>query len=123
LRMDRISVDELAQLIDGGKRPVILDVRPAEARAQDGIIPGAVTAHPTEIETVLDVYPRDVEIIIYCACPNEATAAIAANHLKRAGYRKIRPLLGGIDAWTSTGRPLATLARLIHRSSDCERRV
>lgn len=108
LRMDRISVDELAHLIDGGKRPVILDVRPAEARAQDGMIPGAVAAHPTEIETVLHAYPRDVEIIIYCACPNEATAAIAANHLKRAGYRKIRPLLGGIDAWAGAGRPLAT---------------
>jgi membrane protein DedA with SNARE-associated domain/rhodanese-related sulfurtransferase len=109
LRMDRISVDELAEMIDGGKRPVIFDVRPAEARTQDGMIPGAIAAHPTEIEDVLKAYPRDVEVIIYCACPNEATAAIAANHLKRAGYRKIRPLLGGIDAWAGAGRPLATL--------------
>jgi membrane protein DedA with SNARE-associated domain/rhodanese-related sulfurtransferase len=109
LRMDRISVDELQEMIDGGRRPVILDVRPAEARAQDGMIPGAIAAHPSEIENVLKIYPRDVEVIIYCACPNEATAAIAANHLKRAGYKKIRPLLGGIDAWVSAGHPLATL--------------
>lgn len=108
LRMDRISVDELAHLIDDGKRPVIFDVRSAEARAQNGMIPGAIAAHPTEIQSVLTAYPRDVEVIIYCACPNEATAAIAANHLKRAGYRKIRPLLGGIDAWASAGRPVAT---------------
>jgi rhodanese-related sulfurtransferase len=107
--MDRISVDELQEMIDGGRRPVILDVRPAEARAQDGMIPGAIAAHPSEIENVLKIYPRDVEVIIYCACPNEATAAIAANHLKRAGYKKIRPLLGGIDAWVSAGHPLATL--------------
>jgi membrane protein DedA with SNARE-associated domain/rhodanese-related sulfurtransferase len=110
LRMDRISVDELAGLIDGGKRPVIFDVRPEDARLKDGMIPGAVAAHPSEIERVIKAYPRDVEVIIYCACPNEATAAIAANHLKRAGYKKIRPLLGGIDAWASAGRPLATLA-------------
>ena len=109
LRMDRISVNELAEMIDGGKRPVIFDVRPADARAQDGMIPGAIAAHPTEIENVLKEYPRDVEVIIYCACPNEATAAIAANHLKRAGYKKIRPLLGGIDAWAGAGRPIATL--------------
>lgn len=108
LRMDRISVSELADLIDGGKRPVIFDVRPADARAQDGMIPGAIAAHPSEIQNVLSTYARDVEVIIYCACPNEATAAIAANHLKRAGYKKIRPLLGGIDAWASAGRPLAT---------------
>jgi rhodanese-related sulfurtransferase len=108
LRMDRISVDELVEMIDGGKHPVIFDVRSPEARAQDGMIPGAIAAHPSAIEDVLKIYPRNVEIIIYCACPNEATAAIAANHLKRAGYKKIRPLLGGIDAWASAGRPLAT---------------
>jgi len=108
LRMDRISVDELAGMIDRGRRPVIFDVRPAEARAHDGMIPGAIAAHPNEMETVLHAYPRDVEVIIYCACPNEATAAIAANHLKRAGYRRIRPLLGGIDAWAGAGHPIAT---------------
>lgn len=106
LRMDRISVDELAKLIDGGETPVIFDVRPSAARAEGGIIPGAVAAHPSEIGAVLQQYPRDVEVVIYCACPNEATAAIAAQHLKRAGYRKIRPLLGGIDAWARAGRPV-----------------
>ena len=106
LRMDRISVDELADMIDGGKSPVILDVRPSDARQRDGVIPGAIAAHPSDIESVLKSHPRDVEVIIYCACPNEATAAIAALHLKRAGYRKIRPLLGGIDAWAGAGRPI-----------------
>ncbi|HEX4079343.1 MAG TPA: DedA family protein/thiosulfate sulfurtransferase GlpE [Rhizomicrobium sp.] len=106
LRMDRISVDELAKLIDSGKTPVIFDVRASDARLRDGIIPGAVAAHHTDIEAVLRQYPRDVEVVIYCACPNEATAATAARHLKRAGYRKIRPLLGGIDAWTQAGRPV-----------------
>jgi rhodanese-related sulfurtransferase len=110
LRMDRISVQELAGMIEDGKRPVILDVRPSEARLRGGIIPGAIPAHNTEIESVLRAYPRDVEVIIYCACPNEASAAIAANHLKRAGYKKIRPLLGGIDAWADAGRPIATSA-------------
>jgi rhodanese-related sulfurtransferase len=52
-------------------------------------------------------YSRDVEVVIYCACPNEASAATAAIHLKRAGYRRIRPLLGGVDAWASAGHPLA----------------
>ena len=109
LRMDRISVGELGDLIDGGHTPVIFDVRAADARQRDGMIPGAVAAHAAEIEAVLKQYPRDAEVVIYCACPNEATAAVAARHLRRAGYRKIRPLLGGIEAWTQAGRPLATL--------------
>jgi hypothetical protein len=40
---------------------------------------------------------------VYCACPNEESAATAAKHLKRAGFKKTRPLLGGIDAWIQAG--------------------
>jgi hypothetical protein len=40
---------------------------------------------------------------------NEASAATAARHLKRAGFKKIRPLLGGIEAWSQAGRPLEIL--------------
>lgn len=110
LRMDRISVDELAEMIDGGQTPVIFDVRDRAVRARDGIIPGAIGAHTTDIVGALKDYPRDVEVVIYCACPNEASAAVAAMHLKRAGFRKIRPLLGGIDAWATAGRPIDTTA-------------
>ena len=93
--MDRISVDELRALIDDDQKLLILDVRPKEARMQHGIIPGAVPAHPDDIDSVVTTYSREQEIIVYCACPNEASAAVAAKHLKQAGFKKIRPLLGG----------------------------
>ena len=87
-------------------KPIILDVRSAEARQRDGAIPGSLSAHPEDMQPQLKDLPPDTEIIIYCACPNEATAAIATLHLKRAGFKKIRPLLGGIEAWTTAGRKL-----------------
>ncbi len=105
LRMDRISVDELIAMMDGGNVPVILDVRSADTRARGGIIPGALPAHAEDIHSLLE-FDRDSEIVIYCACPNEATAATAALHLRKAGFRKIRPLLGGVDAWVGAGREL-----------------
>ncbi|HVI13868.1 MAG TPA: rhodanese-like domain-containing protein [Pseudolabrys sp.] len=106
LRMDRITVSELRQLIDDGQKIVILDVRPQHVRMQDGIIPGAISAHPADIDPIIKSYSRDVEIIVYCACPNEESAATAAKHLKQAGFKKIRPLLGGIDAWAQAGHPI-----------------
>lgn len=106
LRMDRISVDELHHLIGEGRDVMILDVRPKEVRELDGVIPGALAAHPADSDPVVDGYPRDLEIVIYCDCPNEASAAIAAKHLKRAGFKKIRPLRGGFDAWIEAGHPL-----------------
>jgi rhodanese-related sulfurtransferase len=106
LHMDRITVDELRGLIDEGRKILILDVRPKEARTQHGIIPGAVSAHPEDIDPVVTSYSRELEIVVYCACPNEASAAVAAKHLKQAGFKKIRPLLGGIDAWLQAGQPV-----------------
>jgi membrane protein DedA with SNARE-associated domain/rhodanese-related sulfurtransferase len=106
LRMDRITVDELCELIDRGRKVLILDVRPKEARAREGIIPGAVSANPADIDPVVATYPRELDVVVYCACPNEASAALAAKQLKRAGFKKIRPLLGGIDGWVQAGHPL-----------------
>jgi rhodanese-related sulfurtransferase len=68
--------------IDEGQKLVILDVRPKEARMQDGIIPGAVPAQPEDIDPVVATYSRELEIVVYCACPNEESAAMAAKHLK-----------------------------------------
>jgi membrane protein DedA with SNARE-associated domain/rhodanese-related sulfurtransferase len=106
LRMDRITVPELRQLIDEGEDVIILDVRPKEVRALAGVIPGALPAHPADGDPDLTNHPREREIIVYCDCPNEASAAIAAKHLKEAGFKKIRPLLGGIDAWVEAGHPV-----------------
>jgi membrane protein DedA with SNARE-associated domain/rhodanese-related sulfurtransferase len=106
LRMDRITVPELRKLIDDGEEPVILDVRPKDVRVLDGIIPGALSAHPADADPALKDFPRELEIIVYCACPNEESAATVAKHLKQAGFKKIRPLLGGIDAWVEAGHPI-----------------
>jgi rhodanese-related sulfurtransferase len=51
----------------------------------------------TDGGSILAASGPDDEIVIYCDCPNEASAAIAAKHLKQEGFRKIRPLLGGLD--------------------------
>jgi membrane protein DedA with SNARE-associated domain/rhodanese-related sulfurtransferase len=105
LRMNRITVAELRKLIDDDEAIVILDVRAEEDRLRGGVIPGAIAAHPDDIDPDTIDCDRDAEIIIYCACPNEASAALAARHLKDAGFRRIRPLLGGIDAWIDAGYP------------------
>jgi rhodanese-related sulfurtransferase len=88
----RITVDELRGLIDEGQKLLILDVRPKEARTQYGIIPGAVPAHPEDIDPVVTTYSRELEIVVYCACPNEASAAAAAKHLKQAGNTATIPI-------------------------------
>ena len=49
--------------------------------------------------------PRDRDIILYCSCPNEVTSARMALSLHRNGILRVRPLLGGIDAWRERNYP------------------
>jgi rhodanese-related sulfurtransferase len=103
LRMDRVSVDELKQLLNDKKVQALVDVRSALTQAATGRIPGALAIDMQKLEDSFKGVPTEGEVILYCACPNEATAVKVAQRLKKVGYTRIRPLLGGIDAWIEAG--------------------
>ncbi len=107
LRTARISVDELYRLMDAGHAPVVVDVRTSTARAmQPQRIPGALHVTLKSIDAHVQDLPRDREIVLYCSCPNEASAAQVAKTLIDAGFMRVRPLLGGLDAWIAAGHPV-----------------
>jgi len=104
LRMARISVDELYELIDAGAAPIIVDVRSATARVlEPRQVPGALSITIETIGEELKQLPRDREIVLYCSCPNEASAAQVARVLMNHGFKRVRPLHGGLDAWIAAG--------------------
>lgn len=109
LRMARVSVDELAAQLARGERPLVVDVRSASSHAE-GHIPGAIWIDARAFDASLrenglqDRVADDV--IVYCACPNEASAALVAKQLMRAGFRRVRPLAGGIEAWAQHGHAI-----------------
>ncbi len=109
LRSTRITVADLQRLIDEGSAPAIIDVRSAGSRARDGSIPGALPWPVNAAAGSAPELPRDVEVVVYCACPNEVSAAKVAQQLRRAGFSHVRPLHGGIDAWIAAGLPLETV--------------
>ncbi len=107
LRMARISVDELYRLIDQDMKPVIVDVRsPTGVSMDPRRIPGALHVPIREVDDHMKHLPRDREIILYCSCPNEASAAQVAKLLMNSGFSKVRPLHGGLDAWIAAGYPV-----------------
>lgn len=111
LRMARISVEELYGLLAAKLDPLILDVRSHTARGlEPRWIPSAVHTPVDEIELRLKEFSRDREIIVYCTCPNEASAALVAKRLMNHGFKRVRPLHGGLDAWIEAGYPVDTFA-------------
>lgn len=104
LRMPRIAPAELNQALARGQPPLVLDVRSVPARALDRrMVPGALLADEQEMDELLRGIAPDHELVLYCNCPHEATAAKVAKALKASGYRHVRPLAGGLDAWAAAG--------------------
>jgi len=112
VRMARITVEELRSLMQVQPTPLVVDLRGPAERLSDGrAIPGAHAISLAEIERHVADFPKDREIVFYCNCPNEASAATAAKALHDLGYTRVRPLLGGLDAWMDAGYDTMNLAR------------
>ncbi|HJY76798.1 MAG TPA: VTT domain-containing protein [Burkholderiales bacterium] len=103
LRGARIAAAELYQMMRKGEDPIVLDVRSESHRKIDGrTIPGAKPVDPERIvEQGVLTLAREREVIVYCSCPNDATAVKVALLLRKHGIRRVRPLAGGIDAWVA----------------------
>src|SRR5438128_1099601 len=116
LRMARITADELHQKLESGESPIILDLRShAELERDPSLIRGARHMTMEEVKLWQHEIPRDRDIILYCSCPNEVSSARTALLLHRNGIRRVRPLLGGIDAWRERTYP--TEPRLVRVAS------
>ncbi|MFM0211605.1 VTT domain-containing protein [Paraburkholderia sediminicola] len=90
--------------------PLVLDARPA-ASADEALrpIPGvlALDPHsPEQIDGALLAY----DMVIYCICPDSATAVEITQRMRLNGYTRIRALRGGLDAWQKRGFPVEPLA-------------
>jgi membrane protein DedA with SNARE-associated domain/rhodanese-related sulfurtransferase len=97
LAMARIPVGELRRMLEAGEEVAIIDVR--GLLSGDSPIPGALRIPLSEMSSRQHEVPRDRDVVLFCSCPNEASAARAALILKKYGITRVRPLEGGADAW------------------------
>lgn len=103
----RITPMELSEWLERGDELVILDVRSRLLRdVEQERIPGARALDLDNMEVALAELTTDHNIVVYCACPNDASAVKATLALMQRGYKQVRPLAGGIDAWRSAGLAL-----------------
>jgi membrane protein DedA with SNARE-associated domain/rhodanese-related sulfurtransferase len=110
LRIGRISPEELHERMGAGENVVVVDLRHTlEFEEEPETIPGAVHMDTAELEEAADVIPRDRDIVLFCNCANEATAAQMALRLQNLGITRIRPLAGGLAGWRARGFPLQAL--------------
>jgi membrane protein DedA with SNARE-associated domain/rhodanese-related sulfurtransferase len=108
--LPRISADDLRSRLGDTLPPIVVDVRSSAGRQIDARrIPGALSFQMNEIVAQSSALPRDRDIVVFCNCPNDVSAAHAARLLIESGFASVRPLAGGLDAWIASGGALVSI--------------
>lgn len=112
VRMDRLEPYDLKRMMDNGQPLFIVDLRhPLDYLPDPRTLPGALSLTPDKLVEQSERIPRDQEIVLFCTCPSEATAARMALTLKKMGIYRVRPLRGGYDEWKRLGYPLVEIGQ------------
>ena len=95
--MEDITVTDLAARVRSGDAPIVIDVREPEEFAF-ARIEGAVLKPLGDILNWSQELDREQEYVMQCHTGQRS--AYAAMILRQMGFRKVRNLIGGIDAWS-----------------------
>uniref|UniRef100_A0AAU2AFE2 Rhodanese-like domain-containing protein n=1 Tax=Streptomyces sp. NBC_00093 TaxID=2975649 RepID=A0AAU2AFE2_9ACTN len=108
----RVETHEAYEAAQAGEA-LLVDIRYAALREQDGLIPGALVIERNELEWRLD--PRgshrapqatghDLRIVVICNEGYASSLAVASLH--QLGLHRATDLVGGFQAWRAAGLPV-----------------
>jgi rhodanese-related sulfurtransferase/8-oxo-dGTP pyrophosphatase MutT (NUDIX family) len=108
-RLDRLTPEQARETAANGG--VLVDIRPAAQRAEEGEIPGALVVERNVLEWRFD--PRsdaklpitgyDLPVVVFCS--EGYTSSLAAAALRELGLHRATDVAGGFQAWKSAGLP------------------
>jgi len=107
VNVEFIAPEELKTKIANNEPVFIVDLRGPSLYAQaDKTIKGAVHTKVRRVVHRLREVPRDREVVTYCECPADQAAIIGARSLLANGFKRVRVLKGGWNAWLQAGGQL-----------------
>jgi rhodanese-related sulfurtransferase len=106
-QVEFIAPEELIAKLAKNDPVSIVDLRgPSVYARADKTIVGAVHSKVRRVVYRLREFPREREVVTYCACPGDEAAIIGARALLENGFKQVRVLKGGWSAWVQAGGPL-----------------
>ena len=105
-RIELIGPEKLAELLEQGEPPLVLDVRGA-SEFSEGHIPGSLHIPYGELARRLDEVPRDRALATICK--GGKRSGLAASVLQREGFESVIHVAhGGVGTWQDLGHPIET---------------
>ena len=111
-RLRRLGPEQAAAVLEEGG--LLVDIRPAAQRQEEGEVQGAVVIERNVLEWRLDpasphrlaaVRGYDQPIVILCS--EGCTSSLAAAVLQDLGLHRATDLAGGFKAWARAGLPVS----------------
>jgi rhodanese-related sulfurtransferase len=105
-RIPEVTLDEVEEKLHKGEQFVLVDVREESEFTKDHI-PGALHMGKGTIERDIEQRVPDLDTPIVLYCGGGFRSALAADNLRKMGYRNVFSMDGGIRGWQKKGFPLA----------------
>ena len=99
----------LKSMLDKEENVIVLDIRESEQRAEGEIYADesyAITRGNLEFEINNKVKNKDIVIVTYCR--GGSRGVLAAQTLRRLGFKNATNLKGGLKGWVKAGYPIET---------------
>lgn len=104
-RIEEISPDEVKEKLDSDDDFVLLDVREQDEWETTHIAGANYLGKGVIERDIEEEYPdTEQEMVLYCG--GGYRSALAADNLKKMGYRNVKSLAGGFRSWTEAGYPI-----------------
>ena len=110
--LNRVTPAEAQHAAEQGA--LIVDIRPIDLRARDGLIPGALVIgrnvlewrlDPTGPDRIPEITSHDQRVIV--VCDEGYASSLAATSLQQLGVHDATDLIGGFQAWRAAGLPVS----------------
>lgn len=102
LASEKISAKELAKLLQNPNPPILLDVRnPVEQQVSK--IDGAISIPLEQLGSRMEELDKNQSLVVFCRTGTRSARALRM--LTKAGFTRVKNLVGGINAWADQVNP------------------
>jgi molybdopterin/thiamine biosynthesis adenylyltransferase/rhodanese-related sulfurtransferase len=100
--IDEVSVSETLKLLDQGAK--IIDVR-EESEISTGSPKSAIRVGRNYLEVTVEEFLPEMNQMVLVMCASGLRSLFAAESLLRLGYKNVKSVKGGFNAWKDAGLP------------------
>jgi rhodanese-related sulfurtransferase len=101
MRPTTISAEDAHELLRTDPAAILVCAYENDQDFRQNDLEGAISLN--DFRQRIDSFPKDENVIFYCACPHDEASTAQAEKYRKEGFVNARVLEGGVNAWKKAG--------------------